>query len=606
MLRVAPLEQSHVKRQLGALGQALEEPGDDVRVQPGDPCVGEIDVRDEQGPAGRLEDDVREGLVRRNHRGAVPAAGAKRLRERAAERPTGGGGLEDRCTGGDLQLDVEAAVDREQSEQVVEDGKAGSHRGRAVSVHDDADAALRLTFALDRRHRAEAIAAPALGLTPSRGGIASGCGIRCDAMASPLRLAVLGWAASLVLLVAPVASAATSGRGPAIRGTITVGYSSDAALDAGVSRAGGRVLRRLPRIRVAEIAGSDRVAELLAASPGISFLERPATRTRAAEPGLAQANLLGAFEWQYAATHADTVPEGVLRAASTITIAVIDTGADLTAPDLAAKLPFAFDIRTRASDVADVVGHGTFVASLAAGSSTNGEGIAGFSGDSNLLVVRATSGRRALTDVDEAAAIIYAVDHGARVINLSFGGPSTSTTERRAIDYAAEHGALLIAAIGNDYRRGNPVHYPAALLQPVRSRGHGGRGLSVGASTQNGTRAAFSNTGTHLSLVAPGERVLGAVSVLSSSRDFPRVALPGSREGLYGFGTAPRMRLRRSRARRRSCGRRTRRSAPPTSPTTSRERRRVRAAGTGALATASSTSARRSRSRSRSRLAKDV
>ena len=356
-------------------------------------------------------------------------------------------------------------------------------------------------------------------------------------MAWSLRLAVLGCAASLVLLVAPVASASTSGRGPSIRGPITVGYSSEAALDTALSRAGSRVLRRLPRIRVAEVSGSRSVVELLAGSPGISFLERPATRTRAAEPGLAQANVMGAFEWQYAATHADTVPESVLRAASAITIAVIDTGADVRAPDLAAKSPFAFDIRTRAEDVADVVGHGTFVASLAAGSSTNGEGIAGFSGDTHLLVVRASTGRRALTDVDEAAAILYAVDHGARLINLSFGGPSTSTTERRAIDYAAEHGVLLIAAVGNDYRRGNPVHYPAALLQPVRSRGRGGRGLAVGASTLDGTRAAFSNTGTHLSLVAPGVAVLGAVSDLSSPRDYPRVALPGSREGVYAFGS---------------------------------------------------------------------
>lgn len=69
-------------------------------------------------------------------------------------------------------------------------------------------------------------------------------------MASPLRLAALAWAASFVLLIAPVASAATSERGPSIRGPITVGYSSEAALDAAVARAGGRVLRRLPRIRI--------------------------------------------------------------------------------------------------------------------------------------------------------------------------------------------------------------------------------------------------------------------------------------------------------------------------------------------------------------------
>jgi thermitase len=71
---------------------------------------------------------------------------------------------------------------------------------------------------------------------------------------------------------------------------------------------------------------------------------------------------------------------------------------------------------------------------------TNGEGIAGFGGDAQLLIVKAATGSSTITDVDEAAAIVYAVDHGARIINLSFGGPSTSTTERRAVDYAVAQG----------------------------------------------------------------------------------------------------------------------------------------------------------------------
>jgi thermitase len=75
-----------------------------------------------------------------------------------------------------------------------------------------------------------------------------------------------------------------------------------------------------------------------------------------------------------------------------------------------------------------------------------------------MLIVKAATGSSTITDVDEAAAIVYAVDHGARIINLSFGGPSTSTTERRAVDYAVAHGTLLIAAVGNDFERGNPVH----------------------------------------------------------------------------------------------------------------------------------------------------
>jgi subtilisin family serine protease len=68
----------------------------------------------------------------------------------------------------------------------------------------------------------------------------------------------------------------------------------------------------------------------------------------------------------------------VQRAASSVTIAVVDTGADVSAPDNAARNPTTFTPRTGTADVRDNVGHGTFVAALAAGSVTNGEGIAEF------------------------------------------------------------------------------------------------------------------------------------------------------------------------------------------------------------------------------------
>ena len=83
--------------------------------------------------------------------------------------------------------------------------------------------------------------------------------------------------------------------------------------------------------------------------------------------------------------------------------------------------------------------------------------------------------------VDEAAAIVYAVDHGAKVINLSIGGEGSSIIEKRAVDYAANRNVLLVAAGGNEYEDGNPIEYPAALLQPPGSRGQGGVGLVVAA-----------------------------------------------------------------------------------------------------------------------------
>jgi subtilisin family serine protease len=105
------------------------------------------------------------------------------------------------------------------------------------------------------------------------------------------------------------------------------------------------------------------------------------------------------------------------------------------------------------------------------------------------------------------------------------------------VDYASSRGVLIVAAAGNEFQDGNPVEYPAALLQPVGSKGVGGRGLAIGASTTSGARAVFSNTGTYLSLVAPGENVFSAVSSSSTTSRFPRVALPGSLAGLYGYAS---------------------------------------------------------------------
>jgi subtilisin family serine protease len=338
------------------------------------------------------------------------------------------------------------------------------------------------------------------------------------------------------LVFASAAQAATS----------VVGYESEPELQAAVRASGGRVVRTIPSLRVAEVetsARQHRIASALLSRTGIEFVETVCRRVSAAEPALAPWTSSTApfanapFEWQWAATRANAVPDSVLRAARAITIAVVDTGADLSAPDLRAKSPSSYSIVNGTTNVRDRNGHGTFVSSIAAGSVSNGEGIAGFGGDARLLVVQAGGPDGSFTDVDEAAAIVYAVDHGAKIVNLSLGGVESSATERRAVEYAAAHGVLLVAAVGNEYEDGNPLEYPAALLQPPGSHGVGGVGLTVGASTQRGTRASFSNTGSHVSLAAPGEEVLGALSSFSLASYYPRFALPGSGSGLYGYAS---------------------------------------------------------------------
>ncbi|MGB2874982.1 MAG: S8 family serine peptidase [Gaiellaceae bacterium] len=325
-------------------------------------------------------------------------------------------------------------------------------------------------------------------------------------------------AAAFAFLAAP---SATSVQAAAPR-EVVVGYRSAADLAA----LGARVVRLIPALHTAVVEARGQVS-------GQAPVLRRALTVDA--PALAPTYLPGvAWEWQWQAAHMDQVPESVLRAAASVKVAVIDSGADLSAPNVGDKRPATWSVLSRSRRVRDNLGHGTFVASLAAGSIDDGVGIAGFGGNAKLMVVQAIDADGYITDVDEAAAIVYAVRHGAKVINLSVGGSQSSAVERRAILYAAQHDVLVVAAAGNEYNDGNPVEYPAALVQPVGSRGQGGVGLAVGATTMDGARAEFSNTGSYLSLAAPGENVFAAESSVS---DWPRATLPWSSPGFYGWAS---------------------------------------------------------------------
>jgi serine protease len=291
-------------------------------------------------------------------------------------------------------------------------------------------------------------------------------------------------AAALALAYTPSAAARV----------VSVGYRTPAALH------GLRVVSSIPALDVAvvRVPSSTSVRELRA-RPGIRFVHRLVPRHRTEEPTPSLAAVASpAPGWQWAAAHADAVPTWVQDAAASRRIAVVDTGADMTVPALAAKSALTWNVTTGSAAVHDQVGHGTFVASLAAGSST------GFGGSAQLSVVQANRGGSGFTDVDEANAIVWAVDHGANIVNLSIGGSQTSTVERAAVKYAIGKGVLLVAAAGNAALQGNPAQYPAALI--------GRQGLVVGAADREGRRAAFSSTGAWVDLLAPGVDVVGAIA----------------------------------------------------------------------------------------------
>lgn len=175
-----------------------------------------------------------------------------------------------------------------------------------------------------------------------------------------------------------------------------------------------------------------------------------------------------------------------------LTVAVIDSGADLNHPDLKDRLVYGWDYVGNDSAPDDEYGHGTHVAGIIGAITNNGIGVAGMSWQSKLRVYKVLDQDGWGTYANVASAIVSAQGSGARIINLSLGGTSPSQTLLNAVDAAYRAGILLVAAAGNDGT--NSVRYPAAYTQTV----------AVGATTAQDQHAWYSNFGPAVDLAAPG------------------------------------------------------------------------------------------------------
>src|SRR5437867_1912348 len=147
-----------------------------------------------------------------------------------------------------------------------------------------------------------------------------------------------------------------------------------------------------------------------------------------------------------------------------VTIAVVDTGADFSHPDLAAKLDPGIDLVGTDNGLTgpgcpgaeDENGHGTHVAGIAAAITNNGKGVAGTAPHARILPVRVLDANGSGDPAAVDAGIRWAADHGAKVINLSLGPdtPLVASLPDQATDdgvaYAYSKGANVIAAAGNE------------------------------------------------------------------------------------------------------------------------------------------------------------
>lgn len=182
---------------------------------------------------------------------------------------------------------------------------------------------------------------------------------------------------------------------------------------------------------------------------------------------------------------------------TSVVIAVVDTGADPNHPDLAGKSVPGWNFDTfspgyNSADTTDNNGHGTHVAGIAVADTNNSLGVAGACPQCAFMPVKVLDWSGNGTYDAVASGIIYAANHGAKIINLSLGGSAPSQTLQDAVDYAYNQGALVIAAAGNDGT--NAMTYPAAYANA----------MAVAATDSADQRASFSNYNTYISVAAPG------------------------------------------------------------------------------------------------------
>ena len=202
-----------------------------------------------------------------------------------------------------------------------------------------------------------------------------------------------------------------------------------------------------------------------------------------------------------------------------VIVAVIDTGVDYLHPDLPLDSLWrnspeqlngldddgngyvddviGWDFVEGSNNPWDRTGHGTHVAGIIAAATNNGTGIAGVNPHARIMPLKVLNavGRGRSSQI--AAAMFYAADKGARVINLSLGGDELSQLERRALRFAVDSGALVVVAAGNTSR--STDGYGLADLPGV---------LTVAATGRDDARAPFSNWGRGVRVAAPGVDIL--------------------------------------------------------------------------------------------------
>lgn len=295
---------------------------------------------------------------------------------------------------------------------------------------------------------------------------------------------------SLLALTICLGTSASRANGDGLLVKAGPGASARAAINA-VSPAAGATAQPIPRLGVLRVAVPDaRASALLAAlrdDPRVAFAERDAVVRAAALPN----DYWWPSEWAPPKVNAPSAWDLTTGSEGTV-IAVLDSGLDPSQPDLQGAAVAGRDVVNSDSDPRDDYGHGTQVAGVAAARSDNGIGVTSYCWRCSVMPVKVLGANGTGSVSDVATGIVWATDHGARVINLSLGSTTSSTTLAEAAQYAHDRGAVLVAAAGNS--SSSAPDYPAALPTVI----------GVAGSDSADQLTATSNFGSWVDVAAPG------------------------------------------------------------------------------------------------------
>ncbi len=313
-----------------------------------------------------------------------------------------------------------------------------------------------------------------------------------------------------------------------------------------------RVLRVRPAVGLAATLARLRaeknvvwaVPDYVARTAGTFIPDDPGTSAKDPPGGWQQVqwNFDGRFGVNAPEAWANTIADGA-PGGSRVIVAVLDTGVAYAnrgkyrrSPDFS-KYAFVsgYDFIDHTPYPNDHNGHGTFVAGTIAEATNNGYGLTGLAYAARIMPVRVLDGAGEGEASTIAEGVRFAVNHGARIINMSLEFSSNVTAADipelvGALRYAYRHNVLVVAAAGNE--GSTTIPYPA----------RGPHVVAVGATTEHGCLASYSNYGRGIALVAPGGgpdmSLPGDPNCdpeLPAGRDIFQMTFTGTNPRVFGF-----------------------------------------------------------------------